>query len=361
MLENGLINRYQLWLLIVNFILNSSILIIPGPLVSVAKQDAWISMILATILGSFIIYNLLLLNSRYPKKTIVNIGEILLGKPVGKVIGFMYAWFFLHLSALVLRDIGDFITTVIMPGTPMIVLIILVGVLVYLTVYYGLEVISRSNELFTPYAVFGFWLTIFFVIPLMDIDHIKPILDGGIKPIIDASYSVLGFPYAELVVFLMILPFVGNRKHIKKVFLSAGIVGGFSLTITVLSSILVLNIRPTELSVYATFNMARLINIGDFLTRVEVITALAYIIVIFTKIVVSFYGGLLAISQVFNVADYKPLLLPVLIIVITLSILLNENIVEVVNVAEQTWTSYSLFFGFILPLIYLGISKLKKN
>ncbi|TCS83604.1 GerAB/ArcD/ProY family transporter [Tepidibacillus fermentans] len=361
MLENGVINRLQFGLLVISFTVGSAVLMIPSTVVAKAKQDGWLSILSATILAIGFISIMVTLAKQYPKQTLIEIMETLLGKPIGKVIGLLYAWFFLHLSALVMRNATDFSTTAIMPETPPITFALMAGILIYMVTVQGIEGIGRSNELFTPFMVSGIWFTLFLLFPLIETKRIFPLFAEGIKPILKGAMPVLGFPFAELVVFLMIFPFVNNQKHLKNVWISGVVIGGLTLTLITLGAILVLDVPLTEMAIFPTLKMARLIKIGDFLTRLEAMISLSYLLTLYIKMTLSFYAGVLAFAQVFNLTDYRIIVLPLLIIVISLSIILNKNIIEVSEFATTTWTPYALLFGFMIPLLLLGISFFKQK
>lgn len=361
MLENGVINRFQLWLLEVNFTIGSALLIIPSTIVAKSKQDGWISMFLGILLAIGLTYIMVSLAEKFPNQTLVGITETLLGTMLGKGIGLLYAWFFLHLSALVMRNATDFITTAIFPETPMILFSIMAGVLLYIVINQGIEGIGRSNEFFSLFTSGGFWITLFLLIPEMNFKNVYPIFAEGFKPVLRGTVPTIGFPFAETIAFLMFLPFVNQRKRIKSVFISGVVVGGLSLFFVVLGTILVLNVRPTEMSLFATFNMARLIDVGRFLTRVEAVIALSYMLTIFIKMTISFYAGILVIAQVFHLSDYRPIAMPLVFIVVALSVILNKNIVETFEFATTTWTPYALMFGFVIPSILLAISYFKQK
>jgi len=360
-IENGIISRYQLWFLVTNFILGGSILILPSSIVTVARQDAWISFILATMIGILFSYILIRLSKRFPNMTIIDISEHLLGKKIGKVIGILYAWFFLHLSVLLISDAANYIGITALRNTPKIVIVILSTLLIYMVIHYGLEVLARSNSFFSYIAAFGFWFSIIFSIPYMDPKKLTPILSEGFMPSIRGAYPVTGFPFAELVVFMMILPFVNKKKHITKVFISGVLVGSFTLIVSIIATILVLNVRPVEMSLFAPFNMVRIINIGEFLTRLEAIISISYMLTVLTKMLVSFYGSIMAIGQVFELTDVRPLIIPLIIITASLHFILNRGIVELIEVAATTWTPYSLFMGVVIPILFLILSYFRKN
>ncbi len=359
MIENGEINRFQFFLLVVNFTIGSALLIIPSSVISEAKQDAWISILLTILIGVFLQYVMITLATKYPSKTLIDIIELLLGKIFGKIIGLLYVWFFFHLASLVLRNIIDFIIITLITETPIVVLSIAIGISLFYYIKYGLEVIARSNELYSFGILIAIILTMLLVSPLMEGKNILPVLENGIKPILRGTLPIIGFPYAELVVFLMIVPYINNKKNLKKIFISAGATGGLVLFIVTLTSILVLNPLEPQSNIYATYNVARLINIGDFITRMETLIGLTFIVIASIKLVISYYSGILALSQITRISDYRPLLFPTLIIIITLSINLNKNIVEELFVAYYVWTPYALIFGFLIPLILLFLSYFK--
>ena len=361
MIENGIISRYQLWLLIVNFILGGSILILPGSIITIARQDAWLSFIIATMIGVLFSLILLSLSKRFPNMTIVHISEQILGKKIGKVIGILYAWFFLNLSVLLISDAANYIGITALRNTPRIVLVIMAAILIYSVVYHGLEVLARSNSFLSFIAAIGFWFSILFSIPYMDTQKIYPILENGFLPVVKGAYPVTGFPFAELVVFMMVIPFVNKKKHISKIFISAILVGSFTLIISILATILVLNVRPTEMSLFAPYNMVRIINIGEFLTRLEAIISISYMITVLTKMLVSFYGSILAIGQIFELSSIRSIISPLIIIAVSLHFILNKSIVEIIEVAAVVWTPYSLLMGVIIPVILLVLSYFRKQ
>ncbi len=99
-------------------------------------------------------------------------------------------------------------------------------------------------------AFIGFWLTFFLVIPRMEWNNLLPVFSIGIKPILKGSLIIQGLTYAEMAVFLMIMPFLNQRKHLTKIMVSGGIVAGFSLLVIFLSSILVLGAHVAGISIF---------------------------------------------------------------------------------------------------------------
>src|SRR5213080_2486759 len=119
MIENGKITPLQFGILVFMFALGSAAILLPSIIVSIAKQDAWISVLLSIIVDISFILLWDHLSKKCPNQSIIQYSEQILGKWLGKMVGFVYVWYFLFLSSLVLHNVGAFITTNILVQTPM--------------------------------------------------------------------------------------------------------------------------------------------------------------------------------------------------------------------------------------------------
>ncbi len=158
MLEKCRINRFQLWLLVVNFEIGSALLFIPSLVASVAKQDGWISFLLAIFIGVFIILTIVQLAKYYPNQSLIEISQTILGKPFGKLVGVLYIFFFIYLASLLLYEVSSMIQITTLRDTPIVVTTLFISFLIFMSTAKGIEVIARSNEFFHPWPLSGFGL-----------------------------------------------------------------------------------------------------------------------------------------------------------------------------------------------------------
>jgi spore germination protein KB len=361
MIENGKISPLQFGMLVFMFTLGSAALLTPSILTSIVKQDAWISYLLSIIVDISLIFLWDALFKRYPNETMIQFSEHILGKWLGKMIGITYIGFFLYVSALVLRNIGDFISTNILVQTPIqFVHIIFMLTVVYGT-YLGLEVITRSSEILLPWVIVIFLITALMLLKKIDLSELMPILpDGWLTPV-KGVYPRLGFPISELVVFLMIFPFVNRPNQIKKYFnLSMVFVALFGALIMVMT-ISVLGVDITARSTFAVFDLAKEIRVGDFFERVEVLVGGIWIMTIFIKLTICFYAANLATGQLFHLKSYRVTILPYGLLVCALSMLVYHNSAEAFAFITGPYPIYSMIYGVFIPACLLVIAKLRKK
>ena len=232
--------------------------------------------------------------------TYVEINEKVFGKWIGKIIALLYLFYFYYLSAAMLRDVGDFFTTEILIDTPIQIIMIIFLLTSLIGVPLGLEVISRTLLIFFPWIMALLFMFFLFLIPIIKIENIQPILGEGIKSIMKGSYHVLGLPFLELAVILMITPYISEKAKMKKNFYKGTLIGGLLLTIIIMLSILVLGSDLTTRQTYPSYMLAKKISIGNFLERIEVIVAIIWILTIYFRLTICYYGLSLGLAQVLD-------------------------------------------------------------
>ncbi|HEY0827215.1 MAG TPA: endospore germination permease, partial [Bacilli bacterium] len=258
-------------------------------------------------------------------------------------------------------EISDFMATQIMPETPIQATMILFLGIVVIGVRLGLETIARTAEIFLPWIIMLFFIMVLFLLPDIQIEKIQPVLEEGIKPVLRASYTFVAIPFMELAAFLMILPYVNEKHKLTKNFYFAAWIGGMVTIVTTVLCILVLGAEVTTRSSYASYVLAKKISIGDFLERLEVIIAIIWLLTIFFKLAICFYGVALGLAQMLKLKDYRPLLLPLAMILVVLSIIITPNVIHYNFFTARIWPLQDLAFGCLLPLLLLSVDVIRKR
>lgn len=355
--EDGKISGSQELLLMLNFLLASAFIIIPSAVVSGAKQDGWMAIILATVTGIGIAMLYTTLGLRFPRQTLVQYAQLILGKIPGKIVGLLFMWFALHLGALVLRNFGDFMVVTLMPETPRIVFHMLIMFIIALALYGGLEVLCRFNQVLTPIVVISiiFIIILTFTVKDFDLKNLLPVLEDGFIPVLKTSLIPITFPFGETVLFTMILPYINKPEEAKKAHVAAMIGAGILLTLITMAVLAVFGAGAANY-LYSTYSLARCISIASIVERIEAIPISMWILSGFIKIAVCLYAFVTGSAQILNLKDYRPLILPSGVIMTALSVLVYENIMEQISFATKVWPVYSLPFEVGIPLLLLTVS-----
>ncbi|KQU13954.1 hypothetical protein ASG65_27715 [Bacillus sp. Leaf13] len=160
----------------------------------------------------------------------------------------------------------------------------------------------------------------------------------------------------------MIFPVSVNQpKAAEKNFFIGILIGGICLLIIIALTILVLGADSSARQTYPSYDVARKLNVGDFLQRIEAIMALMWIITIYFKTAFYFYASVIGLAQTLNMKDYRPLTLPLGMILISFSLIANPNIVYVGTFDKEIWPLYVSTYGLVLPLLLLAVNAIRKK
>lgn len=355
------ISIHQFTVLVILITIGDAILVLPAIVAKHANQDAWLSTIIALAFGLLIIYLFTAVGSLYPKLTLVEYNHKILGKWIGSIVSlFFLVYLFLSIAAHI-REFGDFITTQILIETPIQVIHILFIIIIILGVRGGLETIARTGELFFPVVFFFLLVLLIFLLPDMDLDWVRPILSEGIKPLLKGTLVATAFPFMELIVFLMILPSVNKQEKIKKSFFIGATIGGIVLILVVLLCILVLGEAATIRNIYPTFTLARVIQIGNYIQRIEAVIAIIWTITVYLKIALYAYALHVGLVQLFKLDGYRILTYPIGMILFASAILISPNISYFNKVIGNYWPFYDLTVAILLPLILISVFAIRKK
>ncbi|MFG6147719.1 GerAB/ArcD/ProY family transporter [Halobacillus sp. B23F22_1] len=364
-MDNQTISPRQFMFLVILFTVGSSILIVPGPLAAQAKQDAWLSITISILIGLLLILFYDRMTNLMEGKTFVQATIMVFGNWFGRFLLFFYLSFLFILGALVLRNIGDFMTTEIIPATPLQFTHILFLIVVIWGAYLGLEVMGRSAEMFMPWVLI---LLVFFTItltPQIKAENLQPFLGEGVVPVLSTSTLVIGTPLLEMVTFLMIFPYVkeAKAKAKRKAWLLGIFIGGMILTLITLLCLLVLGSDLTALNTFPSYKLAQKINIAGFLEGLEIVIGIIWMLTIFFKMVIIYYAVTVGVAQFLTIDDHRPLLLPLGMGMIVLSIIAYPDVAYFETFFAETWFPYALTNGFLLPVfVWIGLLiKSKRN
>lgn len=365
MIEQGKISNLQLSVIIIAFTIGTSIITVPTITSTISRQDAWLSSILSLGCGVLLVLFYSYMAERYPKITLTQMTEQILGKWFGGAVSILYFLFYLFLTSNFVRVSGDMITTHILPETPIQAIEILFLLVIIMAVRLGLEPIARTTEMLFPHIFILILFAILFLLPHIKLDNLTPFLEFGIKPVLHGTFDTLGAPYLNSFIILMIVPFVNKPKGLKRNFVLSTMIGGIIIIIITTLSIAVLSSEVTARLNYSPYMLAQKIDIGNFIQRIEVVAGAFIFITLYLKSVISFYAMVLSIAQSLRLKNYKILTFPLGMIVQVLSTLQFSNIIMFHQFIENYWTLITCVMGLFFPLLLLSVdiakSKLKKH
>lgn len=336
-------------------------------LASQVKQDAWIAILFGLIGGIIVFFIYYRLYMYYPDLPLTSYLQKIVGKWPGRLIGFLYIVYFIYIASRVLRDFGELLTTTIYNSTPLFLINTLMIITLIYAMHKGFEVLARVGEIFFGIvyltAILGMLLIIFS--GLIHLENLKPILENGWRPILKTFLTeTLTFPFGEMVVFTMLLPFLSDKKMAKIVCVGGMILAGINITITTIVNITVLGVGLYHRSTFPLLTTIGRIQIADFLERLDVLFMLYLIIGGFFKIAIYYYAAVAGAADIFQFKNQRKLVFPIGMIVLFISITIASNLAEFIKEGQGVVQLYlSWPFQIIIPSILLifAVFRNRKN
>ncbi|MDP4551151.1 GerAB/ArcD/ProY family transporter [Alkalihalobacillus macyae] len=351
-MEKAKISPIQLFALIFLFELGSAIVVALG---IDAGKDAWLSILLGLCGGILLFFMYRYLFLMYPNIPLTGYVRVIFGKYIGWLIGLLYCLYFLYIAARVLRDFGDLMLSSTLSKTPLLPINALFVVAIAYVVYQGIEVLGRTAEVFIVIMVsLGLLGNAFIYISgTVDIHNLMPVFENGWKPVLKTIFpETLTVPFGEMIVFTMLFPYLNKPKMMTKTVLSGMVLSGLALSYTLALNISVLGVDKVGRSTFPLLSTIGMVDVADFLQRLDAIVVFTLIIGGFFKITIFFYAGVIGIVDLFKFEKHSQILVPISLILLYSSMAIASNFSEHIEEGLEVFLLFGhVPFQIAIPLL----------
>ena len=271
-------------------------------------RDGWMTVLPGFTVG--IPYGLMVLSLlvQYPRKNLLQISEILFGKWIGKIIGFIYILITGYYGGLLLAILGNMYKST-MPLTPLWVFYLGGLLLALYLVGSGIEVFARFSEVVFPVIVIALVLNVALVIPWIEPGELMPILSEGIKPLFFGVLKVMPFAMEYILFLAGVLTFLPTSKHelgqLKTGVWRAVFLVGILNTLVALIQILVFGPGETIRLANGILVLGKMVEISRTVSGVESLFMGVWLGALVIKISAFFFMVSWGIETVFNLKGLK--------------------------------------------------------
>ncbi|MDY0407783.1 GerAB/ArcD/ProY family transporter [Paracerasibacillus soli] len=211
--KNATIRASYIFFIMATVQLGVGILGGPAYVFQVVKQDAWLSIIIATVAIMLNLTIMFFILKQYKNADIFGIHIDIFGKWLGKLIGSIYIAYFMLSIISVLLTYLEVVNIFLYPTlSPFIIGLLIITLIVY-SVSGGLRATVGTCVIFF-FLTQGVLLFLYDPIQRIEWDHFfpcfKPPFQKLLKGAQKSTYTLLGFEF-----ILLIYPFIDNKKHIK--------------------------------------------------------------------------------------------------------------------------------------------------
>ncbi|WP_108672056.1 spore germination protein [Peribacillus acanthi] len=353
------ISTVQTVMIISNFILGAGILTLPRTVTEKTQTpDGWISVMISGFITMMIGLIMVKLCKRFPKQSLYQYSQVILGKWLGFILGFIVILYYITLSAFEVRAMAETTRLFLLQGTPTWAIIMpFLWIGLYLIVG-GVNSIARMFEIIFPVTVLFFMLVMFLGISIFEVDNIRPVMGLGVKPVIKGLSST-SLSFAGFEVILIIYFFMQKQKQATKATLIAIGIPIIFYAVTLIMVVGALSVGGVLTQTWPVLTFIRSFEItGFFFERFDSLLLVIWVMQLFSTFTVSYFVAVLGVSQLFgkNFQTISFIVLPL----IFFFAMIPTNINQLFTMGDWVGKFSFLFFS-LTPLLLLFVSMLRRK
>lgn len=308
-----------------------------------AGKDAWISILLGTLLGLIVLYIYNQIKKKLQNDTLEN---NLKNTFLGKIYLVLLLIFYLYLMFIALMLLPLFVNSFYLTTTPKILVNIPFLILAIYLSFKGKNTLENLSNLL---CVFSLIIILFFAISLtgyIDFNNLTPILSNGTNNIIKCSFiyaSITSIPQ------IITINYSNDFKTTIKDYLLS------SLTIFLIIFFTVIAMGEPLLKIYSfpEYTVLRQIKILNFIENIENISSFIWYFDLFIMLSTLTTNIKNALPKKYNLIYFYFLMF---IVLITSSIIIGGNYAQILRIVKIYPLSLGIFFIIFLSLlIYLKL------
>ncbi|MFI8684632.1 endospore germination permease [Rossellomorea sp. NPDC077527] len=323
-----------------------------------AMEDSIWAVAMEIGFGIILFYFYLLIVKKSSWKEFVPLLQMGFGSFLAKIIAFIFSFYFLYIAARVMNDFAFFTTQILYPDAPNWIASVPFLLIVGYSVMLGIEAIARSAVIMTFFSfliLVILWLLGFFS-EEFQARYLLPLFSHGWKPIRTMIFPTgLTFPYGELVVFLVLLPFTAQKEKLQKVVWIPIVTAGVIIMITME---LVIGILHAPFANTYYFPFVKAMELVTYLGIIEHMEIFTYLLLIgggFIKVSVFMYAARVVLTQLFKMKQKNWHVFLLMAAVYLLSLHRSRDIAEHLYVGLKLVPYYlHIPIQFVLPFL-LGV------
>lgn len=318
-------------------IVPTAILTVPTSVIRYAGHSAWISMLLSTLLTVLVALLVSGLIRFYNGKSLFELLRQQVGAWAAAAAGLLLALYYWISMIDILHQFTDFVREKLLSRTPnMIICMVILAVAIY-AVDQGLTVLANTSSVLIVGSGVTMCLSTVLFFNLMQPGWVLPLTGVPAIRIIQGSFGPISW-LSEISFLLLIAHRL--KPPVKTLGLTVGVslITGFTLLWVILGTIMILGPDIPKLLNYASFSVFGVVEIGEFVQRIDIIFVAIWMSTMFMKLAVYVYGCIYCLRETLKLTRQRAIYFP-------LSVLTCEH-------STQTWIMGASFRHFTTYNLY---------
>ena len=358
-MNNAKIGTVQAILIILLSLVANTVLSLPKTLIEHSKTATILNVIYVTIIVLLFVYIVYRLLKKFPKMDILDIAEVLGGKVLKTIVGFIFISYFLFNSSIFLRNFCECLKIVYYPSTDIFYVLIFFIFAICLVNNLDFSASIKTNLLIMPSVLISIFFLFFANIKEFVPQRIFPILgDGFFNTFIYGIGNI--FAFSGIVFLYFLPPLLKEPKKFKLIAFGSVVASSIYLLLAVSIILFMFAFFIEKDQIMPLYTAATYIEFGAFFQRQESIFLLIWILAFTCYLSIIGNFSIHIFKKISNIQNEKIMVYPFAGIMISVA-LLPENYAISKFYETNIFPASVIIIVFILSLIILVLANIKRK
>lgn len=360
--ENDKISIRQLQALLILDLFGTAVVTLPRQTVYVAGNDGWIAVLIGSAIMAIFTIVFTTLGQRHTDKTVVELSQILLSRPIGILVSLGLAVKIMIGAGLELRIFCEMIGQSMLFRTPILVTALAMILICGYVSALGYECRARTGEILFVFVFVPFLILMLIAVFAADYSNLRPVLSHNSSSFLYGAWdTILSFQGLEFL--FLVFPYLQQPKRAKKAMIEAGIAIAFFMTLITLLTIAVFGEYSVINKLFPVLQMMDSLQIpGSFLDRQDIFMLWFWVASLFASISAALFFVTILFERIQQNKNKKiparKWMIFVMIVVFVVAVF-PQDVAKTYDYMKLLKQYGGVFYILILPVVLLILDSIK--
>lgn len=357
--HNGKVSVRQVEILLVLQMFNTSILLLPRIAANHAGRNGYILPIVAIVFGMIYLFSITALTNKFKGDTIVEFTPKIVAKPIAYCIVGLFAVKIMITTGLEIRMFGEMVSQVMLPKTPIEIIILTMLLTTAYLVKSGIEATARMGEILLYFIFIPLVIVLALIVLKADYKQLMPFFETDIMSVGKGAF-IVSLSFMPIEFMLILAGLMKKQEKSRQAIFIALIAVAVIETIVIILTYVGIGVNESKRQIWPVLTLMQSIQFpGSLIENQEILMMTSWVFSIYMYISSGLYFTSLIGSRTFKFKRENVFILPIIPIVYFIAIL-PESLVQAYKYYISFQYNFGIWFLLPIPLVLLLIAKMRK-
>ncbi|WP_062107289.1 GerAB/ArcD/ProY family transporter [Bacillus niameyensis] len=356
--QNRNITLVQTTTILISTIIGVGVLRLPLIAVQSADTGAPLLTALAVLFSLFGLWIIIKLGLLFPKQSIIEYSEVIIGKWLGKLYSFFMILFFTILTGLATREFGAVVVSAVLRETPLEVTVLVMLVMAAIYTRDNFNTFAYIHNFYVPAILIPGFIIVITSLSNANFLYLEPVWGNISTQSLTGTLTITALFQGAFIITIIIPVMEKPKKAMRAAIWGVAISGGF-FVMMVAAALALFGPEELKKSMWPTLELARATQIpGNLLQRLDIVFLAVWVTAVFTTIYSNYVFTAHALKRFFQLKDHKMMAFFLLPIVFFIAMLPQETfqLYRVISIVGRLGIGITI----VVPIVLIVLSKLRK-